>query len=125
MSKELVFVYGTLKKGLKNHYYLDNEEFIGDAYTEDIFPMLNIEKTFPYLFKENGVGYQIKGELYNLSTKKISELDILEDVPSLFFLDTIAVICDEIKLKAFVYFATLPLHSFVAQSPLLEEYREE
>lgn len=42
---------------------------------------------FPYLLNDPGTGYQITGEIYEITPEIKRELDILEDVPNVFYLD--------------------------------------
>lgn len=70
------FVYGTLKQGYSNHRLLEQSKFIGEAYTEDTFDMLN--SGFPVLVP-NDNGWIVKGEIYEFSDHKtLDNLDALE-----------------------------------------------
>jgi gamma-glutamylcyclotransferase (GGCT)/AIG2-like uncharacterized protein YtfP len=40
-----VFVYGTLKKGLHNHYLLQDSEFFGGAVTVPTYSMISVGLT--------------------------------------------------------------------------------
>lgn len=44
-----LFVYGTLKKGFKNHHFLDSAKFLGVATSKEKHPMVSIVKAYPYL----------------------------------------------------------------------------
>lgn len=70
------FVYGTLKKGYGNHRLLERASFLGEAYTDGTFDMLN--SGFPVLVP-NDNGHIVKGEVYEFSDHDILDsLDALE-----------------------------------------------
>lgn len=87
MSNQLVFVYGTLKKGFSNHnYFLKSSEFVCEAFTTDDFVM--IDGVFPYAVRGPhnieetllSLG-SIKGEVYSVDTPTMNRLRALEGVP--------------------------------------------
>ena len=79
MNKNIVFVYGTLRKGFGNHDFLKNSKYIGNAitiytgwlYVPDHIPFLNFDID----------GYSIKGELYEVDNKILGIIDELEGHP--------------------------------------------
>jgi len=77
MKKYNVFVYGTLKQGYGNHNFLENSEFVGNAYTFDKYSLYidNIP------FVVNVPVSHIQGELYRVDQKTLSEVDRLEGHP--------------------------------------------
>lgn len=92
LSKRLinVFVYGTLKSGEPNHYWLTDVKnggatFIGAGKTKTKFPLI-IGSRFnvPFLLNQPGVGYEINGEIYSVDEKMLANLDVLEDYPQLY-----------------------------------------
>lgn len=80
--EELVFVYGTLKKGFGNHSLLNDSTFLGEAILED--PALKlVDLGFcPAVVRvpntENLCGSGVAGELYSVNNKTFLQLDILE-----------------------------------------------
>jgi len=84
-----IFVYGTLKKGFKNNYLLKNAIFLQNYITTKTYPMIDSGFGFPYLLNKPGIGKQIQGEIYEISKDLKKDLDILEDVPRLYYLDDI------------------------------------
>ena len=84
--KNLIFVYGTLKRGHRNHYHLEHCKFMGEAQTSERYLMINVG--FPVILDPNGADdpadriAQVRGELYMLKKGKIEEtmkrLDQLE-----------------------------------------------
>lgn len=62
-----VFVYGTLKHGQPNHYWLTDTkngsaEFVTHGKTNNIFPLvIGTQYNVPFLLNKPGVGRNIKG----------------------------------------------------------------
>ncbi|MCD4807421.1 MAG: gamma-glutamylcyclotransferase [Methanococcoides sp.] len=71
-----LFVYGTLKKGHKNHHLLDGASFVSENCTEDKFQMLDMGD-FPSVVKENPVS-SIVGELFSVDDSTLSAIDRFE-----------------------------------------------
>ena len=103
----LIFVYGTLKKSMRNHYHLQN--IIDDkncipVSTVDLYPMYSSGYDFPFLENQPGTGKIIKGELWNVPEENIHYLDSFEGVPSLYVRGEIEVECENFKYIVGVYF---------------------
>ena len=77
-----VFVYGTLKRGCRNHHVLRAAEFLGEAWTEPLYLMINCG-SYPGLMHAGSArkGQAIHGELYRIDTPLLAILDAFEDVP--------------------------------------------
>jgi gamma-glutamylcyclotransferase (GGCT)/AIG2-like uncharacterized protein YtfP len=80
MSKQLLFVYGTLKRGFGNNLLLRNAEFVGEATTveSDAFVMLTNGR-FPAVHR--GIGHAVSGELYRVAPEELRRVDELENHP--------------------------------------------
>lgn len=82
-----VFVYGTLKKGEPNHYWLNNPEnglskFVKRAITVAKYPLVVGQKyNTPFLLKNPGVGNHILGEVYIIDNFMLQNLDKLKGAP--------------------------------------------
>ncbi len=77
IRKNLVAVYGTLRKGMSNHsYHLSNAELVGEFETEPIYDMYSVHDMYPAL-KENG-GTSIKCEVYKVNDEELESIDSLE-----------------------------------------------
>lgn len=75
-----VFVYGTLKRGYRNHRFLKAATFVGEAHTLTSYRML--DGRFPVL-RDAGPGcMQISGEVYDVDEETLSALDDLEGIAS-------------------------------------------
>ncbi len=75
---ELLFVYGTLKRGFGNHYFLRHCEFLGEGETVEKYAMYICG--VPYVVSSEKVS-TIKGELYRVGEKVLKEIDRLEGHP--------------------------------------------
>jgi len=83
---ELYFIYGTLKKGMRNYSVLQrcNAELIAEVETVEKYPMFDLGDGFPYLQDKVGIGSIIQGELYKIDSKYQKLLDEFEGVPTLY-----------------------------------------
>ncbi len=76
---QIVFVYGTLKRGGRWHHLLGDAELLGGARTLAPHPL--IVDDFPYLLDEPGRGLIVEGELYRVNSRTLARLDELEGHP--------------------------------------------
>lgn len=79
--KHRVFVYGTLRKGQHNHYWLRNTTALGTCATYSGFTLVSVGG-FPGAVECGG--QRISGEVYEISTHVLSRLDRLEGYPDFF-----------------------------------------
>lgn len=100
---ELVFVYGTLQHGKRNHHFMEGTEYVGKAETADsIYTKIRVWEDIPGVIK-NGKDV-IKGELYSVPKEIMPALDYLESNGELYQREKIRVICDGIIQYAWLYF---------------------
>lgn len=86
----IVFVYGTLKRGHRNHCILENAQYLGKAQTRPIYRLYK-GLTFPMMIhSERGV--RVKGEIYEVDEAMLSRLDHLEGTPWLYKRETIGLL---------------------------------
>lgn len=78
-NKHYIFCYGTLKKYNRNHYMMDGATYIGDARLHNV-TMVDLG-SYPGLIKGNG---SVVGEVYCVGNQKKKDLDIFEEVGSLY-----------------------------------------
>lgn len=78
---ELVFVYGTLRRGEANHHLLSDAEYCGTHLTRPRYRMLHLG-TYPGVV--TGGSTAIEGEIYRVDTKGLVKLDRLEAYPRLY-----------------------------------------
>jgi gamma-glutamylaminecyclotransferase len=97
-----VFVYGTLKRGCRNHRRLESAPFLGEAWTQPLYLLLDCG-SYPGLVLA-GSGHQgqaIYGELYRVEDRLLADLDVFEDAPGEFIRAAIEL---ESGLSAQAYF---------------------
>jgi len=107
MIKEtMVFVYGTLKQGMRNHSVIERikGEFQFPAETIGLYPMFDLGNGFPYLQDVVGTGYIIQGEIYKIPTENMKTLDYFEGVPDLYKKGMIEVEFEGNVIEANCYF---------------------
>ncbi|GJP50390.1 hypothetical protein CLOM_g9517 [Closterium sp. NIES-68] len=80
----LAFVYGTLKKGFGNHWLMqklmaDGDAIkIGTARTLQNYPLVCGPFQVPFLLHLPGSGHRVLGEVYEVNSKAVAALDVLE-----------------------------------------------
>ncbi len=78
---DLVFVYGTLRRGEANHHLLMGAEYCGVHLTRPRYRMLHLG-TYPGVVA--GGSTAIEGEVYRVDTKELVHIDRLEVYPRLY-----------------------------------------
>ncbi len=79
----LLFVYGSLRKYLHNHYILKDSRYIGKFVSKEKYYMLSNNDLYPYLLLDPE-GCNIIGEIYEISETVLKNIDKLEDCPNLY-----------------------------------------
>jgi gamma-glutamylaminecyclotransferase len=88
--RTILFVYGTLKRGLRNHFRLADQEFLGEAITEPRYRAVDLGE-HPGLIVDQTNGLAVKGELWAVNERCLAELDEFEEVPGPFVRGAIAI----------------------------------
>lgn len=78
----LLFVYGTLKRGLRNHHFLAGQEFLGPARTLPGYRLYHCGP-YPGVVADRG-GPAVEGELWRVDDITLRRLDEFEGVPTVF-----------------------------------------
>lgn len=78
-----VFVYGTLKKGMRNNFVLRSSPFIQKGRTKPSYRMY-CNGRYPCLKEDKKNGYSVQGEVYQVSKEVETDLNILEGIPYLY-----------------------------------------
>jgi gamma-glutamylaminecyclotransferase len=83
VERTTIFVYGTLKRGCRNHGVLRPAEFLGEAWTAPGYRMVCCgSHPYPYPgLVRAGEGERVAGEIYRVDAALLEALDRLEDVP--------------------------------------------
>jgi gamma-glutamylcyclotransferase (GGCT)/AIG2-like uncharacterized protein YtfP len=90
MKGATIFVYGTLKRGCRNHLLLQAAEFLGEARTEAGYLLVDCGG-YPGLvgaglvrmeLAPSEIGSGVFGELYKVDDELLAVLDRFEDVPN-------------------------------------------
>lgn len=112
MKDQLVFVYGTLKKGGWNHRLLRNSNFIDYAKTVEPFYMVNLNGPtgFPFVvsgdLRSDDYKGSVLGEVYSVDELTLKKLDALEGYPNLYLREKfdLKLTTDGTSVSAFMYF---------------------
>jgi gamma-glutamylcyclotransferase (GGCT)/AIG2-like uncharacterized protein YtfP len=101
-----IFVYGSLKRGFRNHHYLHASQFVGTGTTRHEFDLLDLGY-FPAMVK--GGGFAIRGELFSVDRKTLRNLDFLENNGNFYQRERHPVIIEEAGLfSAWIYLLLKP-----------------
>jgi gamma-glutamylaminecyclotransferase len=92
-----LFVYGTFRKGERNHEQLAEAEFIGAAVTAPRYRLVDLN-VYPALIAGR---MAVIGELYWVDRELRRKLDVLEQCPYLFQRELIEL-SDEQQVEAYV-----------------------
>ena len=84
----LLFVYGTLKRGERNHPLLMDEKYLGDTGTSPNYLLVDLGP-YPGMVEKPHGGFSVQGELFEIPYSLLIELDKIEGSPYLFHLEPI------------------------------------
>jgi gamma-glutamylcyclotransferase (GGCT)/AIG2-like uncharacterized protein YtfP len=107
-SNDLLFAYGTLKKGGQYHHLIADKGAIllGSGTTRIPYPLILAE--YPCLLDRPGEGFRVKGEVYRLPDKDAwKTVDRLEDHPDEYLRRREPVEVDGKVLNPWTYFYLL------------------
>ena len=110
----LLLVYGTLKRGYSNHALLAAALFVGEAATTEMYGFYlgpdeyaPGEPEIPFLSAKPKVGdsaVQVRGEVWEVDSSTLAQLDELEGHPDWYQRKTITVnLASEESVSAFTY----------------------
>ncbi|HHX75244.1 MAG TPA: gamma-glutamylcyclotransferase [Firmicutes bacterium] len=96
-----IFVYGTLMKGLSNHYLLQEAKFICPA-TLNGYGLYCVTPDFPGIVPMHGAA--VRGEVYEVNNKTLEHLDALEAEGALYVRQKAeCTLGDGTLIQAYVY----------------------
>lgn len=103
-----LFVYGTLKRGERNHRLMAGQHFVRPAQTEPGFRLIDLGPYPGMVRAADRPG--VWGELYDVSECGVDELDDFEGVPELFVREVIDL-ADGERAWAYLYNRPVPPHA--------------
>jgi gamma-glutamylcyclotransferase (GGCT)/AIG2-like uncharacterized protein YtfP len=74
-----VFVYGTLKRGGRNHAWLAGQEFLGEVRTISGYTLYSLGD-YPGMVRSRDAGHDVAGEVWAVDAPGLARLDELEGV---------------------------------------------
>jgi gamma-glutamylcyclotransferase (GGCT)/AIG2-like uncharacterized protein YtfP len=101
MATKLLFVYGTLKRGLRNNHLLAGQEFLSAAHTLPYYRLYD-HGPHPCLVEDRRRAVAVRGEIWRVEDTAFACLDEFEGVPDLFVRREIKV--EGISTPVFAYF---------------------
>jgi gamma-glutamylaminecyclotransferase len=106
-GEELVFVYGTLRRGYGNHHLLEHgASFLGRARTLSPYALYALE--IPFAIREQAVT-PLAGEVYAVTAQCLAGLDELEEHPDWYRRELVgARLEDGSLIQAWLYFFPSP-----------------
>jgi gamma-glutamylcyclotransferase (GGCT)/AIG2-like uncharacterized protein YtfP len=105
---ELIFVYGTLKRGLSNHRYLSGQQFIGEARTAADYRLVDCD-SYPGMVEALNGGVSVRGEVWEVDDACRQRLDVLEDVAhGMYTLERVALLAPFDSKEVFTYIYRWP-----------------
>jgi molybdenum cofactor cytidylyltransferase len=96
-----LFVYGTLKRGGGYHEHLAGQRFLREATTAPGFVLLDLGP-YPALVRRSDGG-RVHGELFEVDTRLLPQLNWLEDAPKTYRLERIVLAGEESPVFTYVY----------------------
>ncbi|KAL7737588.1 hypothetical protein ACLKA6_007702 [Drosophila palustris] len=130
MSQALkrVFVYGTLKRGEPNHFWLTKKEngvsqFLAKGKTVTKFPLvIGTRYNIPFLLNKPDVGHHIEGEIYEVDDAMFAKLDELEEYPRYYDREPQAILTEQNEtFECWLYLIRKYPESMLSK-PLLSSY---
>jgi gamma-glutamylaminecyclotransferase len=106
MSKTTVFVYGTLKRGQRNHALLRDQEFLGQAQTLPRYRLYDCGR-YPALVHDPANGVAVSGEVWSVSEEVLRKMDEYECAPELYSRQE--VILQDFHSPVVAYFFNRPI----------------
>ena len=88
MDAIYLFVYGTLKRGQRNHGLLRGQTFVGEAVTAPLYRLFDFGP-YPCLVPAPEGGKAIHGEVFLVQAALLPRLDRLEGAPTVYQLQPI------------------------------------
>ena len=97
----LLFTYGTLKRGEKNHPAIMGDMYLRETSTSRNYMLVDLGP-YPGMIEKPIDGFSVKGELFEIPFYLLEVLDKIEGSPNLFKLEPITL-ADGSKAFAYLY----------------------
>ncbi|HEV3385679.1 MAG TPA: gamma-glutamylcyclotransferase family protein [Gemmata sp.] len=107
MGRTILFVYGTLKRGLRNNHLIADQEFLGEFQTEPRYRVIDLGP-HPGLVVDEANGLAVRGELWSVSEDCLGELDAFEEVPGPFIRTEVKIAAREDAAQAYFWNCPIP-----------------
>ena len=107
MTKNILFLYGTLKRGQKSHHFLAGQEFRGEATTMPLYRLYALG-WHPGMVLEPDNGLEVTGELWAVDDVTLAKLDVYEGVPDWFVRQDVAVRDCFKTVQAYLFNGAIP-----------------
>ncbi|KAI2806520.1 hypothetical protein BLOT_008477 [Blomia tropicalis] len=126
--KNLIFVYGTLKRSQPNYNVMTDQtngeaKFVCTARTVESYPLVIASRyNIPFLLGKPGAGYQITGEIYSVDEKMMKFLDDFEGHPGFYTRLQRQVITEDGKTLMSWLYILEKFHSEMLNFPMIENY---
>lgn len=108
----VLFVYGTLKRGERNHRLIGDQVFLGEAETARGFAAADLGE-HPGLVERPDAA-PVRGELWRVDGCCLADLDEFEEVPDHFVRKVIPVLAFEGPVEAYFYNRPVPAGATLA-----------
>ena len=106
IAKTILFVYGSLKRGHRNHRLLADQEFLGDAITEARYRLVDLGAYAGMIDDANGLC--VTGELWSVVECALAELDEFECEDAPYFRGPVAVQGHAEPVEAYFFRGDVP-----------------
>jgi|SRR5579872_3685680 len=107
MGRTILFVYGTLKRGLRNNHLIRDQEFLAEILTEPRYRVIDLGP-HPGLVIDEANGLSVRGELWSVSDCCLAELDKFEEVPGPFIRTEVKIAGREQPAQAYFWNRPIP-----------------
>ena len=102
----VLFVYGSLKRGHRNHRLLADQQFLGEAVTEPCYRLVDLG-TYPGMIEDTR-GLSVTGELWAVGECALAELDDLECADAPYYRGPVAVAGGTEPAEAYFFRGDVP-----------------
>jgi len=76
-----IFVFGTLKEGFPNYSVNNGSRIPGEFVTINQYPLYLVgERYSPWLVLDEGCGFPVKGQVFQVSKQALADMDALERI---------------------------------------------